>query len=107
MSSGSGPAPPLPPPAAGGRGNLLADIQKGGRLKKVSDSEKRDRSAAIPSGGAGGSGGGESAAPPSPAPGGGEGGLAGALASALAARKSKVSASGKFPQSVLMTLDLC
>jgi len=104
MPSGGGPAaPPLPRPAAGGRGNLLADIQKGGRLKKVSESEKRDRSAAtLPGGG----GGGDSGAPPSPAPGGGEGGLAGALASALAARKSKVSASGKSFDNVTM-VSLC
>jgi hypothetical protein len=72
------------------RGGLLADIRGGARLKKVSDTEKRDRSTAIvpgmeitaaPSGGGG-------ATP------GADGGLAGALASALAARKSKVSHSG-------------
>lgn len=79
-------------------GGLLADIQKGARLKKVSAAEKNDRSAAIVPGAAGGGGGGgyDSPAAPSPGPGGaGEGGLAGALASALAARKSKVSHSGK------------
>ncbi|KAK3673174.1 hypothetical protein LTR78_007014 [Recurvomyces mirabilis] len=101
--AGAGPPPPpaLPPPgasaapaapAAPGRDGLLADIQKGARLKKVSDAEKRDRSAvAVPGGepatpaagaGAGAAGGGQDAA---------SGGLAGALASALAARKSKVS----------------
>ncbi|KAK4569579.1 hypothetical protein LTR86_003342 [Recurvomyces mirabilis] len=99
---GAGPPPPpaLPPPgasvapAAPGRGGLLADIQKGARLKKVSETEKRDRSgAAVPggeaaatpatgAGSAGVAGGGQDAA---------SGGLAGALASALAARKSKVS----------------
>lgn len=54
-------------------------------MRKVSDSEKKDRSGAAVPGkeppGGGSSGGG----------GGGEAGLAGALASALAARKSKVS----------------
>ncbi|EME89197.1 uncharacterized protein MYCFIDRAFT_213564 [Pseudocercospora fijiensis CIRAD86] len=102
------PPPPMPPPRAAetgvgadtaaavpkqavpGRDGLLADIRGGARLKKVSDSEKRDRSAAMVPGG-------EAAAPPPPsasgASGGGDaqGGLAGALASALAARKSKVS----------------
>jgi len=62
-------------------------------LKKVSDTEKKDRSAAAvpgaePAGGA--SGGASGAATP------GDAGLAGALASALAARKSKVSHSGKY-----------
>jgi hypothetical protein len=77
-----------------GVGGLLADIRGGARLKKVSDQEKRDRSAAAVPGGepvaplpaAGGSGGGDAAG----------GGLAGALASALAARKSKVGGSGEF-----------
>ena len=63
-------------------------------MKKVSDQEKRDRSAAmvpgavpdIPSGGA---------APPTPAAGSG-GGLADALAAALSQRNKRVSASGKF-----------
>jgi neural Wiskott-Aldrich syndrome protein len=74
-------------PGAPGRDGLLADIRGGARLKKVSDSEKRDRSGAMVPGA-------EPTAPPPPAsggaPAGGEGGLAGALASALAARKSKV-----------------
>nr|OQO19745.1 hypothetical protein B0A51_12958 [Rachicladosporium sp. CCFEE 5018] len=104
--SSSGPPPPPPMPSRGepalpadsvpslpsapvpGRGGLLADIQKGARLKKVSDQEKKDRSAAAVPGA-------EPAAPVAggAAPSGGtaEGGLAGALASALAARKSKVS----------------
>jgi hypothetical protein len=79
---------PTPAPA---RVNLLADIQKGARLKKVSDQEKKDRSAAIvpgtepPKGSSGASSG----------PVGADAGLAGALASALAARKSKVAHSGK------------
>lgn len=77
-------------------GGLLADIQKGARLKKVSAAEKNDRSAAMVPGAGGGGGGYDSPAAPSPGPGGAaEGGLAGALASALAARKSKVSHSGK------------
>ncbi|KAF1940658.1 WH1-domain-containing protein [Clathrospora elynae] len=81
-----GPPLPKPPPAVGG---LLADIRGGARLKKVSDQEKRDRSAAAVPGGepAGGASGGASG----PATPGGDAGLAGALASALAARKSKVS----------------
>ena len=71
----------------------MASIRGGAQLKKVSDAEKRDRSAAAVPGA-------EPAAPPPPAAGGGggggeQGGLAGALASALAARKSKVSHSGK------------
>lgn len=58
-------------------------------MKKVSDAEKRDRSAAAvpgaePTGGASG--------PATPAP---DAGLAGALASALEKRKAKVSHSGK------------
>jgi hypothetical protein len=87
-----GGGPPLPKPAAG-RDGLLADIRGGARLKKVSDAEKRDRSQAAvpgaepPAGAVGGSG---------PATPGGEAGLAGALASALAARKAKVSHSGKY-----------
>jgi neural Wiskott-Aldrich syndrome protein len=86
------------PPAAPGRDGLLADIRGGARLKKVSDSEKRDRSGAMVPGS-------EPAAPPPPSAGGAgggdaQGGLAGALASALAARKSKVGNSGKFYLSV-------
>ncbi|KAH7361215.1 hypothetical protein BKA66DRAFT_211952 [Pyrenochaeta sp. MPI-SDFR-AT-0127] len=80
--------PPLPKPAAG-RDGLLADIRGGARLKKVSDTEKRDRSAAAVPGSepAGGASGGASG----PATPGADAGLAGALASALAARKAKVS----------------
>ncbi|KAI9755332.1 MAG: hypothetical protein M4579_004334 [Chaenotheca gracillima] len=92
---GAGPAPPLPKPT-GGKEDMLASIRQsggvgGGRLKKVDESEKKDRSAAPvagapTSGGAGGSG-------ASPAPPAGGDGLAGALAAALTARKSKVSQS--------------
>ncbi|KAK4508710.1 hypothetical protein PRZ48_002449 [Zasmidium cellare] len=106
--NGGPPPPPPMPPRTGvsddsaaaaapkgapqpGRDGLLADIRGGARLKKVSDSEKRDRSAAAVPGS-------EAAAPAAPSSAGGagggdaaQGGLAGALASALAARKSKVS----------------
>ena len=83
---------PSRPKAAPGRDGLLADIRGGARLKKVADSEKRDRSAAAvpgqepasPAPGAAAAGGGAAA-----------GGMAGALASALAARKAKVSHSGE------------
>lgn len=114
-SGGPPPPPPMPPRGAGvaaqtgvdadtaaavpkqavpGRGGLLADIRGGSRLKKVSDQEKKDRSAAMVPGGE------TSSAVPPPSSGGGDGGdaaggLAGALASALAARKSKVSHSGE------------
>ena len=85
-------APPLPKAAAEGRGGLLADIRGGAKLKKVSDQEKRDRSAAAVPGSE------PSASAPSASSGGGGdagGGMLGALASALAARKSKVSHSGE------------
>ena len=78
-------------PKAPGRDGLLADIRGGARLKKVADSEKRDRSAAAVPG----------AEPSSPGPVGGAaggaaaGGMAGALASALAARKAKVEVAEK------------
>ncbi|EKG18067.1 EVH1 domain-containing protein [Macrophomina phaseolina MS6] len=100
--AGAPPAPPPPPPGGapaapkmpmpaggGGRDDLLASIRGGAKLKKVSDSEKKDRSAAMVPG--------ASSSPPPASSGGGaagagaDGGLAGALASALAARKSKVS----------------
>jgi len=85
----------VPKMAVPGRDGLLNDIRGGARLKKVSDAEKRDRSAAAVPGS-------EPAAPAAGAAGGAasgaeaQGGLAGALASALAARKSKVSHSGKY-----------
>jgi hypothetical protein len=96
--------PPLPlPKAAPGRDGLLADIRGGARLKRVSDQEKKDRSAAAVPGG-------EPVATPGAASGpvtpGGEAGLAGALASALAARKAKVSHSGEL-RSVLANPTTC
>jgi len=47
-----GPPPPpitvsMPPPSTKGRTNLLKDIEKGKKLRKVKDSEKNDRSAAF------------------------------------------------------------
>lgn len=92
---GADTAAAVPKMAVPGRDGLLNDIRGGARLKKVSDAEKRDRSAAAVPGS-------EPAAPAAGAAGGAaasgaeaQGGLAGALASALAARKSKVSHSGK------------
>ena len=105
-SSGGPPPPPPPPPGASGpplprpsggdgRDDLMSAIRGGGGLRKVKDTEKRDRSgAAVP--------GGEASAPPPPGggsdspAGGGGGGLAGALAAALQQRKKKVSGSGKW-----------
>jgi Wiskott-Aldrich syndrome protein len=101
------PAPALPGAAASGRGGLLADIRGGARLKKVSDTEKRDRSAAMVPGseaatGAGAGAGGKAGDAGDAAAAAAGGGLAGALASALAARKSKVSHSGKWTCSLLL-----
>jgi len=81
-------------PKVQGRDALLGDIRGGARLRKVAESEKRDRSAAVVPGS-------EQTGSPPPTSAGGAGGdaaggLAGALASALAARKSKVSHSGEF-----------
>ncbi|OJJ43088.1 hypothetical protein ASPZODRAFT_1213731 [Penicilliopsis zonata CBS 506.65] len=102
-----GPPPPPPPPGApapslpapsGGRNDLMAAIRasggKGGSgLRKVQDSDKKDRSAAAVSGNANGSSASTNGAG---APG---GGLA-ALKEALDRRKQKVSGSGKsFPTS--------
>ncbi|KAK5130315.1 hypothetical protein LTR08_002201 [Meristemomyces frigidus] len=91
----SAPSAPSAPPAPLAVGGLLADIQMGTRLKKVSEGEKRDRSMVVVPGGEGGGGGGGGAGSAggggSGGGGGGDTGLAGALASALAARKSKVS----------------
>lgn len=92
---GSDTAAAVPKVAMPGRDGLLGEIRGGAKLKKVSDKDKRDRSAAaVP---------GSEAAAPAPSAGGGasgggdaQGGLAGALASALAARKSKVSHSGEY-----------
>lgn len=75
---------------------MLASIRAsggigGGRLKKVSEQEKRDRSAAaVPGAASDGASGGAA----TPAPRGG--GLGDALAAALSKRNKKVSASGKF-----------
>ena len=89
-------APPLPKPT-GGKEDVLASIRAsggvgGGRLKKVSDTEKRDRSAAAVPGAAATSASGGNATPATTGAG---GGLADALAQALSARNKKVSASGK------------
>lgn len=65
--------------------------QSGGGLRKVQDSEKRDRSGAVVPGGAN-----ESAAAASSTGGAPQGGLAGALQDALKQRKQRVSGSGKF-----------
>ena len=96
---GPGSAPPLPKATGGGRDDLLASIRSGGAggLRKVRDTEKRDRSQAMVPGSeniaaAGGSGGGNA----SPAPGADTAGLAGALQAALNQRKKKVSGSGMF-----------
>lgn len=76
---------------------MLASIRAsggigGGRLKRVSSKDKRDRSAAaIP--GAPSTGAASSSNAPTPAAG---GGLADALAAALSQRNKKVSASGKY-----------
>lgn len=101
---GADTAAAVPKMAVPGRDGLLSDIRGGAKLKKVSDKDKRDRSAAAVPGS-------EPAAPPPSAPGGGaggggdaQGGLAGALASALAARKSKVSHSGEYPFYLTMLL---
>ena len=99
---GSDTAAAVPKMAVPGRDGLLSDIRGGAKLKKVSDKDKRDRSAAaVP---------GSEPAAPAPSAGGGagggdaQGGLAGALASALAARKSKVSHSGEYPLTLTMLL---
>ncbi|MCJ1364568.1 hypothetical protein MMC16_003680 [Acarospora aff. strigata] len=105
-ASGSPPSPlplvsdsmskqPMPKPT-GGKEDVLASIRAsggigGGRLKKVNDSERKDRSAASVPGPTDGT---SRARGSSPTPTvGAEGGLAGALAAALAQRKAKVSAS--------------
>lgn len=78
-----------------GRDDLLAAIRASGGpatggLRKVKDSEKKDRSSALVPGGANDS---SAASTPGAAP---AGGLAGALQDALAKRKQKVSGSGKY-----------
>ncbi|KAM5501491.1 hypothetical protein McaMca56_002236 [Microsporum canis] len=96
--SGGPPAPPPPPPpppggsmpslpgAPPGKDDLMASIRasSGRGLRKVSEAEKRDRSAAIVPGSAADT----SSASPAPA-----GGMMGAIQDALAKRKKKVSAS--------------
>ncbi|KAL8664762.1 MAG: hypothetical protein Q9202_002765 [Teloschistes flavicans] len=89
-------APPLPKPS-GGTEDMLASIRAsggigGGNLKKVSESEKRDRSAAAVPGAAPSASSGGANAPAAPS---GGGGLADALAAALSQRNKKVSASGE------------
>lgn len=95
---GSANAPPLPKPT-GGKDDVLASIRAsggvgGGKLKKVSDAEKRDRSAAAVPGDPTSALSGGASAPAAPS---GGGGLADALAAALSQRNKKVSASGKNP----------
>ncbi len=117
MPLSGGPAPPPLPPGrggsaapflpqpTGGKEDLLASIRGsggigGGRLKRVSSQEKRDRSAAtVP--GATPSGASGVGAPPAPS---GAGGLGDALAAALSQRNKKVSASGKFLFTLLALL---
>ncbi|KAJ5932071.1 hypothetical protein N7516_006560 [Penicillium verrucosum] len=87
-----GAAPPLPKPA-GGHTDLLASIRAsgghgGGGLRKVQDTEKKDRSKAMVPGGAN-----ESSATSPNAGGAPQGGLAGALQDALNKRKQRVSGS--------------
>ena len=108
LPSNSGPPPPgLPPGRAtvgapslpqppGVKEDVLASIRAsggigGGRLKKVSDQEKRDRSAAAVPGAAIST---SQAGISKPAASGSSGGLGDALALALSARNKKVSASG-------------
>ncbi|KIW57554.1 hypothetical protein PV05_06095 [Exophiala xenobiotica] len=95
-SSGPPPPPLAPTGGGGGRDDLLAAIRGtgGGGLRKVRDSEKRDRSSAMVPGSES-----TAPAPPGGAPGSpasaadAQGGLAGALAAALSQRKKKVSGS--------------
>ncbi|KAI4172963.1 MAG: hypothetical protein LQ343_003250 [Gyalolechia ehrenbergii] len=91
-------APPLPKPT-GGKEDVLASIRAsggvgGGKLKKVSDSEKKDRSAAAVPGAPANGPSGVANAPPTSS---GGGGLADALAAALSQRNKKVSASEELP----------
>jgi neural Wiskott-Aldrich syndrome protein len=86
MSNGA--TAPLPKVPAG-RDGLLADIRGGARLRKVSEAEKNDRSAAAVPGAE------TTGNSPTPTASGADAGLAGALASALAQRKKKVADSGK------------
>lgn len=78
-------------------------------MKKVSDTEKRDRSAAAVPGTASSAPNGGASAPSAPPASGG--GLADALAAALSQRNKKVSASGKifhpYVVSLPFTADCC
>jgi hypothetical protein len=85
----NGATAPLPKVPAG-RDGLLADIRGGAKLRRVSEAEKHDRSAALVPGAE------VASHSPAPSTGGGDAGLAGALASALAQRKKKVAESGMF-----------
>ncbi|EXJ80164.1 hypothetical protein A1O1_08306 [Capronia coronata CBS 617.96] len=97
-ASGSGStAPPLPPVGGDTRDSLLAAIRNtggtsSGRLRRVSSSERRDRSAAMVPGTESGAAA-PSGAPGTPAAASDGGGLANALAAALSQRKKKVSGS--------------
>ena len=94
-----GPSAPSQPQSSGVPGDLLASIRNAGGpgtggLRKVKESEKRDRSAAaVPGSEATAS---VSSSTAGAAGGAAAGGLAGSLAAALAARNKKVSASGTF-----------
>lgn len=105
-SSAAAPPPPPPPPSSsvamplpkstgGGRDDLLAAIRAGGGsgLRKVKDTEKRDRSAVVVPGSDAAT---SAATPSAPAPGADSAGLAGALQAALQKRKQKVSGSGTY-----------
>lgn len=115
-ASSAGPPPPPPPPpdrgsaapplpqVGAGRDGLLASIRAtgGSGLKKVKDSEKKDRSAAMVPGAESSSGG---AAPaPASASDNSGGGLANALQEALNKRNKKVSASGELIEWRLLLL---
>lgn len=86
---------PLPKSTGGGRDDLLAAIRAGGGsgLRKVKDTEKRDRSAVVVPGSDAAT---SAATPSAPAPGADSAGLAGALQAALQKRKQKVSGSGTY-----------
>ncbi|KAI2082761.1 hypothetical protein LOZ37_000612 [Ophidiomyces ophidiicola] len=100
-ATGSHPTPPPPPPPGGaptpkppaGNDDLLASIRAAGGsgLRKVKDSDKRDRSAAIVPGGSNGAP--AAAAAAGVGAGVAAGGMMGALQEALAKRKQKVSGS--------------
>ena len=75
--------------------------KSGGGLRKVKESEKKDRSAAFVPGAS------NESSTPAPSSGGTpQGGLAGALQDALAKRKQKVSGSGEFHHVIFQMLSL-